>query len=59
MLIVCHLDFKRAIFRVESDNDRNTTLLEVKRDGEEGWTKCFEYPKAIDYTVHTYLSAGG
>ena len=58
-MIVCHLDFKKAILRIDSDNDRNSTIVEVKRDGEEGWTSCLEYEKPIDYTVHTYFSSGG
>ena len=33
----CHMSFKRGLYRIESDNDRNSTYLEVKRDGEAGW----------------------
>ena len=53
------MNFKRAIFRIESDNSRNTTTLEVKPEGASEWKTCFEYPQSIDYTVHTYLSSGG
>ena len=53
------MSFKRGLYRIVSDNEEDTTMLEIKRDGEAGWTKCFEYPKSIDYTVHTYISAGG
>lgn len=55
----CHIEFNRAIFRVESDNDLNRTMLEFKRHGEDTWNTCFEYPRSLDYTVHTYFSAGG
>lgn len=58
-VIVCHLDFKKAILRIDSDNARNSTILEVKRDDEESWTFCLEYPKPIDFSVHTYISSGG
>lgn len=34
-------------------------MLELKRDGSDVWTPCFQYPRAMDYTVHTYISAGG
>jgi len=54
----CNMKFKSAIYRIESDNERNTTLLEVKRDGEPGWQTCFEMPQSMDFTVHTYLAAG-
>ena len=32
--------------------------MELKRDKESEWTTCFEYPRSIDYAVHTYISAG-
>ena len=38
---------------------RGTDFSMEKRDGEAGWTKCFEYPRSIDYQVHTYISSGG
>ena len=47
------------MLRIDSDNTRNSTKLEVKRDGEAGWTACLEYPKPIDFSVHSYLSSGG
>lgn len=53
------MSFEKAIFRVESDNARGITLLELKRDGDSKWTTCFEYPRPIDYTVHTYITSGG
>ena len=53
------MPFQRAIFRFESDNERNMLLLELKRDGSDSWTPCLEYPKPIDFTAHTYFSAGG
>ena len=53
------MPFKRAIFRIESDDARNTTVLELKRDGEASWTPCLVFPKAIDFPVHAYISAGG
>lgn len=53
------MNFNRAIFRIESDEERETTLLEVKRDNESGWTKCLEYDKEIGYQVRTYISSGG
>ena len=52
------MDFKKAIFRFESDDARNTTMLELKRDGQDEWTTCFEYPRSIDFAVHTYISSG-
>lgn len=58
-VVVCHLDFKSAVLRIDSDNARNSTILEVKRDGEEGWTSCLEYPSSIFFSVHTYISSGG
>ena len=58
-VVVCHLDFKAGVLRIDSENARNSTIIEVKRDGEEGWTSCLEYPAAIDYSVHTYISSGG
>ena len=58
-VVVCHLDFKSAVLRIDSDNKRNSTILEVKRDGEEGWTSCLEYPASVDFSVHTYISSGG
>ena len=58
-VVVCHLDFKSAVLRIDSDNARNSTILEVKRDGEEGWTQCLEYPSSIFFSVHTYISSGG
>ena len=53
------MEFSEAIYRIESDNERNTLLLEVKRDNEAGWQTCFEYPKSLDYAVHTYFAASG
>ena len=53
------MEFSEAIYRIESDNERNTLLLEVKRDNEAGWQTCFEYPRALDYAVHTYFAASG
>lgn len=53
------MDFKEAIYRIESDEDRNTMMLEIKRDNEGGWQTCFEFPHHIDFTVHTYLAASG
>ena len=35
------------------------TMLEIKKDGETGWTKCLEYPKPVDYVAHTYIASGG
>lgn len=58
-ILVCHLDFKKAILRIDSDDARNSTILEVKRDDEIDWDFCLEYPKPIDYVVHTYFSSGG
>ena len=58
-IIVCHLNFKSGVLRIDSDNDRNSTIIEIKRDGEQGWTACLEYPKPIDFSVHTYISSGG
>ena len=34
-------------------------MLELKRDGNDDWTHCFTYPKAIDFPVHTFFSSGG
>jgi len=56
--IECNIDFKRAIFRIESDSDKKTTILEVKVDGQPEWTHCFTYPQDIAYSVHTYISSG-
>lgn len=45
--------------RIDSDNVRNTTIIEVKRDDNSEWNFCLEYEKPIDYTTHTYISSGG
>ena len=52
------MDFKNAIYRIESDNEKNTTLLEIKRDGMPDWEKCFEFKRAMEFTVHAYMAAG-
>ena len=57
--VVCHLDFKSAVLRIDSDNDRNSTIIEVKQEDSESWTRCLEYPKPINFSVHTYISSGG
>ena len=53
------MNFKEAIYRFESDNERNSTILELKRDGNDDWDKCFELPRAMDFNIHTYLAASG
>ena len=57
----CHLDFKRAIFRFESDLTGQWTILEVKRLDieDQKWTFCLEYKKVIDYNSRTIISSGG
>ena len=55
----CKMAFTDAIYRIESDNDRNITMLEVKRDENSNWDLCFVYPYAIDYMVHTFIAASG
>ena len=55
----CSVRFERTIIRFESDNDRNSTIIETKSHGSDEWKHCLEYPKAIDFTVHTFVTSGG
>lgn len=55
----CNMEFREAIYRIESDNSRNITMLEVKRNQGSNWDICFQFPFAIDYMAHTYIAAGG
>ena len=54
----CRLDFKRAIFRIESTNESGLTKVELKKDNDAEWTHCLTYPKPIDSTIHTYFASG-
>lgn len=54
----CTMRFKRALFRFDSDNERGSTILEVKSSESDTYIKCFEYTKAISDPVHTYISSG-
>ena len=43
---------------MESDNDANTLVLEIKKDDDKSWSSCLVYSKPIDYPTHTYFSSG-
>ena len=54
----CHESWQRAIFRIESDIDRQLITLEIKKDNDQEWTQCLQYNSAIDWHVHTYITSG-
>jgi len=53
------MEFRSAIYRIESDGEKDTTLLEVKREGDAEWKTCFVFPRSINYNAHTYIAASG
>ena len=38
LILECKLNFKRAILRIFSEQSTNTTMIEVKKHGQDEWT---------------------
>lgn len=52
------MDFRGGVIRVESQDQRNSTLVEIKPAGSDQFLKCVEYPRSIGEVTHTYISSG-
>jgi len=55
----CRMQFEDAIFRFESDSDKNETRLEILPAGATEYVECIKYPMAIEYAVHYAIASGG
>ena len=56
----CRVGFKRAILRVFSEESTNTTMIEVKPEGQDQWISCISTGVgSLNFNVHTYIASGG